>query len=55
MFFDQTDAAITTWSLAHNPFFEGPNSDLLTLVPFTALCGFLYFVAREKLLKPRAR
>jgi putative OPT family oligopeptide transporter len=54
MFFDQTDAAITSWSTLHNPFFEGPHSDLLTLVPFGALCGFLYFVAREKLLKPGA-
>ena len=53
MFFDRTDAAITTWSLAHNPFFDGPHADLLTLVPFGALCGFLYLVAREKLLTPK--
>jgi uncharacterized oligopeptide transporter (OPT) family protein len=46
------DFAITKWSTAHNPFFEGPNSDLLSLIPFGALCGFLYFVAREKLLAP---
>jgi putative OPT family oligopeptide transporter len=55
MFFDQTDAAITQWSIAHNPFFEGPHSDLLTLVPFALLCGFLYLVAREKLLAPVRR
>jgi len=53
MFFDQTDAAITAWSTARNPFFDGPNSDLLTLVPFAALCLFLYLVAREKLLTPK--
>ncbi len=55
MFFDRTDAAITDWSTAHNPFFAGPHSDLLTLVPFGMLCGFLYFVAREKLLAPTKR
>ncbi|MDP1579494.1 MAG: OPT/YSL family transporter [Candidatus Didemnitutus sp.] len=44
------DASITTWSVEHNPFFEGPHADLLALIPFGALCGLLYFVAREKLL-----
>ncbi|MBS0630687.1 MAG: oligopeptide transporter, OPT family [Verrucomicrobia bacterium] len=47
--------AVETWSGAHNPFFGGANADLLSLVPFGALCGFLYFVAREKLLAPRRR
>lgn len=46
------DFAVTKWSVAHNPFFEGPHADLLSLIPFVALCGFLYLVAREKLLKP---
>lgn len=49
------DKAITDWSTLHNPLFEGPNSDLLSLIPFAALVLFLYFVAREKLLKPKAR
>ncbi len=44
------DASITAWSSEHNPFFEGPHADLLALIPFGALCGLLYFVAREKLL-----
>jgi hypothetical protein len=44
------DFAITKWSTAHNPFFEGPGSDALSMIPFLAICGFLYFVAREKLL-----
>ena len=52
MFFDQTDARITDWSTAFNPFFDGPWSDALTLIPFAALCVFLYLVAREKLLRP---
>lgn len=47
------DFAITQWSVAHNPFFEGPHSDLLSLIPFIAICGFLYLVAREKLLQPK--
>jgi putative OPT family oligopeptide transporter len=47
------DKAITDWSALHNPFFEGVNSDTLSLIPFAALVLFLYFVAREKLLKPK--
>ena len=47
------DFAITQWSVAHNPFFEGPHSDLLSLIPFIAICGFLYLVARERLLRPK--
>jgi uncharacterized oligopeptide transporter (OPT) family protein len=47
------DAAVTGWSVAHNPFYGGAYANLLSLVPFGALCGFLYFVAREKLLAPR--
>jgi putative OPT family oligopeptide transporter len=50
---DSLDNAFTKWSLAHNPFFEGPYSDALTMVPFLALCVFLYFVGREKLLSDR--
>ena len=43
---DQFFAART----AGNPFFTGPNSDWLALIPFVALVSFLYFVAREKIL-----
>ena len=49
---NQIDDALFKWSTAHNPFFEGPQSDLLSLIPYVLLCGFLYLVAREKLLKP---
>lgn len=48
------DHAVTQWSLASNPFFSGPNANLLSLIPFGALAGFLYLVAREKLLKSKA-
>jgi putative OPT family oligopeptide transporter len=50
---DRYDAALNDWSAAHNPFFAGPHADLLSLVPYAALCLFLYLVAREKLLKPK--
>jgi putative OPT family oligopeptide transporter len=47
------DKRITEWATASNPFFEGPNADLLAMIPFLALCVFLYFVARDVLLKPK--
>jgi uncharacterized oligopeptide transporter (OPT) family protein len=50
---DWIDAALTKWSSEHNPFFEGPYSDALTMLPFLALCVFLYFVGVEKWLKPK--
>ena len=50
---DRFDAALTMWSTAHNPFFEGHNSDALSLIPFAALCVFLYLVGRDKLLAPK--
>lgn len=45
------DSAITKWAEASNPFFAGPNSDWLALIPFVALLGFLYLVGRGLLLK----
>jgi uncharacterized oligopeptide transporter (OPT) family protein len=44
------DAALTTWSTAHNPFFAGARADLLALVPFVLLTLFLLLVGREKVL-----
>jgi putative OPT family oligopeptide transporter len=51
------DTAVTKWAEAKNPFFAGPNADLLSLIPFAAIVGFLFLVAREKLLvnKPTRR
>jgi putative OPT family oligopeptide transporter len=46
---------ITRWSVANNPFFDGPRSDLLSLIPFALLVLLLYLVAREIVLAPRAR
>jgi putative OPT family oligopeptide transporter len=41
------------WATKNNPFFEGPYSDLLGLVPLLILTVALYFVGREILLKPK--
>jgi len=40
------------WATANNPFFEGPRSDLLGLLPFVLLTVLLFLVGRELLLKP---
>ncbi|MBK8856308.1 MAG: oligopeptide transporter, OPT family [Opitutaceae bacterium] len=50
---DRFDAALYTWSNAHNPFFNGPNADLLSLLPFAGLIVVLYLVGREKMLLPK--
>jgi putative OPT family oligopeptide transporter len=42
------------WATHHNPFFEGPNSDVLGMIPFLLLTILLYLVGRELVLKPRA-
>jgi hypothetical protein len=49
---DVTDR-ITRWSAANNPFFEGPQSDVLSMIPFVLLTLLLYLVAREILFAPR--
>ena len=49
------DTAVTKWATANNPFFEGPNADLLSLLPFGLMLGFLLLVAREKVLAPKAK
>ncbi|MGE5177950.1 MAG: OPT/YSL family transporter, partial [Bacteroidota bacterium] len=52
--FERTDAALTTWANAHNPFYAGSYSDLLALIPFVLLTGFLLLVGREKLMAGKA-
>ena len=54
-FADRFDASLQRWSEAHNPFFNGASSDLLSLLPYVLLTGFLYLVAREKVLRPARR
>jgi len=41
------------WATNNNPFFEGPHSDWLGLIPFLILTVLLYFVGRELLLTPK--
>jgi uncharacterized oligopeptide transporter (OPT) family protein len=44
---------ITTWAAANNPFYEGPNANLLSLVPFAGLVVLLLLVSREVIMTPR--
>jgi putative OPT family oligopeptide transporter len=50
-----TTRGIEEWSKAHNPLFEGPNADLLSMIPFVILTIILYLVGREFLLAGKAR
>jgi len=54
-FLERVDNALTAWATEHNPFFDGANASLLSLLPYAALAGFLYLVGREKLLRPSRR
>ena len=47
-----TTQHITEWANQHNPFYSGPYSDLLSLIPFTALAVVLYLTGREILFRP---
>jgi len=38
---------------AKNPMLSGPHADLLSCIPFVALCVFLYLVAREIVMRPK--
>ncbi|HEY3579707.1 MAG TPA: oligopeptide transporter, OPT family [Pyrinomonadaceae bacterium] len=40
------------WATNSNAFFEGPNSNVLGLIPFLVLTVLLYLVGRELVLKP---
>ena len=46
--FEETDAAIAKWAASSNPFFDGPNSDALAMIPFIAMTALLYWAARSK-------
>ncbi|MGV3774536.1 MAG: OPT family oligopeptide transporter [Verrucomicrobiales bacterium] len=51
---EEVEQAVKAWSEGNNPFFAGPYSDLLSLLPFGVIMLFLYMVGREKWLKPKA-
>jgi len=38
---------VEEWAAASNPFYNGPNSDLLSILPFALLVALLYGVGRE--------
>jgi putative OPT family oligopeptide transporter len=46
--------SLERWATASNPFFEGPWSDVLAMLPFLLLTVLLYVVGREWWLAPRA-
>ncbi|MDQ6654281.1 MAG: OPT/YSL family transporter, partial [Verrucomicrobiota bacterium] len=46
---------VEEWSTASNPFFNGPNSDWLAMLPFLVICVLLYLVGRDVLLANRRR
>ena len=48
--FEGLNDAVAKWADVHNPFFNGPYSDALTLIPFAALCVYLYLVGNGTLL-----
>ena len=43
------------WASAHNPFFDGPWSDILAMLPFLALSVLLYLVGRDVLLAAKSK
>jgi len=45
--------AFQKWAETHNPFFDGPYSDVLSMIPFAALCVLLYLVGREVWFSPK--
>jgi uncharacterized oligopeptide transporter (OPT) family protein len=50
--FDETNHRLTKWAEASNPFFHGPWSDLLALIPFAVLCVLLHLAGRKSLTQP---
>jgi len=47
---EKVDSALQHWAEAANPFFGGPQADLLSLLPFVAMVGLLLLVGFEKIL-----
>jgi putative OPT family oligopeptide transporter len=47
---EKTDASLTTWATAHNPFFNGAGANALALIPFAVITLMLLAVGTEKWL-----
>ena len=54
-FWKERSDLIEHWSRDHNPFFAGPWSNVLSLIPFAILMIILYLVGREKLLAGKGK
>jgi hypothetical protein len=50
-----TDDKLNDWATAHNPLYNGPYADALSMIFFLGLCVLLFLVGREKLLGPKKR
>src|SRR4029079_7743875 len=46
---------IEKWAGASNPFFNSPNANLLSLIPFVIMCVLLYLAGRELILSGRGK
>jgi putative OPT family oligopeptide transporter len=42
------DTMMTKWAESANPFFAGINADVLSLLPYAAICVLLFWVGRER-------
>ncbi|MGA7614923.1 MAG: oligopeptide transporter, OPT family [Thermoanaerobaculia bacterium] len=49
------DNRLQNWATAHNPFFAGPWSDLLSLIPFAIIGTVLYLTGREIIMAGRKK
>ena len=49
---DNVDASLTAWAERANPFFAGPNSDALSMLPFIAITLVLYLAGRQSSPQP---
>lgn len=54
-FWKERSDLIEHWSREHNPFFNGPWANTLSLIPFVILMIILYLVGREKLLAGKGK
>ena len=52
---EPVDRVLTRWSTANNPFFDGPLSDLLALLPFAGLTLLLLLAGWEMILADRKK
>jgi putative OPT family oligopeptide transporter len=48
-----TDDGLEAWAMNHNPLYNGPYSDGLSMIFFAGLGLFLYLVGREVILRPQ--